>query len=162
RHRLFARLRDHRGGNGQSDLDHDRGYGPGHAGHVVGVRPCQRLRGAPSEREDPGPRLPPPHRRHAGRGGDGQSPRQRVYILRDGLLALRRNAQPALPKETSARLSPSSVRTARIMTPRNVAMGPSEANAVRGNLLAGAIGSVLEWYDFAIYGYLAPLLGKLF
>lgn len=28
--------------------------------------------------------------------------------------------------------------------------------------LAGAIGSLLEWYDFAVYGFLAPILGKLF
>jgi len=32
----------------------------------------------------------------------------------------------------------------------------------RRNLLAAAIGNVLEWYDFAIYGYFAPVLGKLF
>jgi len=29
-------------------------------------------------------------------------------------------------------------------------------------VLAGAVGSVLEWYDFAVYGYLAPIIGKLF
>jgi len=28
--------------------------------------------------------------------------------------------------------------------------------------LAGAIGSMLEWYDFTVYGLLAPILGKLF
>jgi MFS transporter, MHS family, proline/betaine transporter len=27
---------------------------------------------------------------------------------------------------------------------------------------AGAIGSLLEWYDFTVYGFLAPILGKLF
>src|SRR5262245_4161848 len=32
----------------------------------------------------------------------------------------------------------------------------------RRNLVAGAIGSILEWYDFAVYGYLAPILGSLF
>jgi MHS family proline/betaine transporter-like MFS transporter len=36
------------------------------------------------------------------------------------------------------------------------------SEAARRNIVAGAIGSVLEWYDFAIYGYLAPILGKLF
>src|SRR5215813_2398347 len=35
-------------------------------------------------------------------------------------------------------------------------------SAVRRNALAGAIGSVLEWYDFAVYGYLAPIIGKRF
>lgn len=29
-------------------------------------------------------------------------------------------------------------------------------------LAAGVIGNVLEWYDFAIYGFFAPILGKLF
>ena len=32
----------------------------------------------------------------------------------------------------------------------------------RGNVLSGAIGNVLEWYDFAVYGTLAPILGALF
>ena len=40
---------------------------------------------------------------------------------------------------------------------------PRAAPAVtRGNVIAGAVGSVLEWYDFAVYGYLAPTLGALF
>jgi MHS family proline/betaine transporter-like MFS transporter len=30
------------------------------------------------------------------------------------------------------------------------------------NVLSGAIGNVLEWYDFAVYGSLAPILGELF
>ncbi len=38
----------------------------------------------------------------------------------------------------------------------------SQTSAARRNILAGAIGSVLEWYDFAVYGYLAPIIGKLF
>lgn len=32
----------------------------------------------------------------------------------------------------------------------------------RRNILAGAIGNALEWYDFAVYGFLAPILGRLF
>ena len=32
----------------------------------------------------------------------------------------------------------------------------------RRNVLSGAIGNVLEWYDFAVYGTMAPVLGKLF
>ena len=32
----------------------------------------------------------------------------------------------------------------------------------RRNVIAGMTGNVLEWYDFAIYGFLAPILGKLF
>lgn len=30
------------------------------------------------------------------------------------------------------------------------------------NLGAGTIGNVLEWYDFGLYGYLAPVIGSLF
>jgi MFS transporter, MHS family, proline/betaine transporter len=29
-------------------------------------------------------------------------------------------------------------------------------------IIAGAIGNVMEWYDFAIYGYFASVIGKLF
>src|SRR5262245_26931964 len=38
----------------------------------------------------------------------------------------------------------------------------SPGSATRRNAVAGAVGSVLEWYDFAIYGYLAPIIGALF
>ncbi len=31
-----------------------------------------------------------------------------------------------------------------------------------GQILVGTIGNVLEWYDFAIYGFLAPLIGRTF
>ena len=38
---------------------------------------------------------------------------------------------------------------------------PTEVPA--GSLvLAGSVGSALEWFDFAVYGYLAPVMGKLF
>lgn len=29
-------------------------------------------------------------------------------------------------------------------------------------IAAGAIGNVVEWYDFSLYGYLAPVLSSLF
>ena len=29
-------------------------------------------------------------------------------------------------------------------------------------ILTGLIGNVMEWYDFAVYGYFAAVLGKLF
>lgn len=32
----------------------------------------------------------------------------------------------------------------------------------RSRLLAGIVGNVLEWYDFALYGYLVPVISKLF
>ncbi|MEM7224740.1 MAG: MFS transporter [Pseudomonadota bacterium] len=34
--------------------------------------------------------------------------------------------------------------------------------ADRRNVVAGMAGNVLEWYDFAVYGFLAPILGKAF
>jgi MFS transporter, MHS family, proline/betaine transporter len=47
-------------------------------------------------------------------------------------------------------------------SPSDPPAGVAPTGAARGNLIAGAIGSVLEWYDFAIYGYLAPVIGTLF
>jgi len=38
----------------------------------------------------------------------------------------------------------------------------SSASSVPRTVLAGTIGNVLEWYDFAIYGFLAPIIGNLF
>jgi hypothetical protein len=32
----------------------------------------------------------------------------------------------------------------------------------RAVIAAGMIGNVLEWYDFAIYGYFAPAIGRQF
>ena len=34
--------------------------------------------------------------------------------------------------------------------------------ATRRVILAGAIGNVLEWYDFAVYGYFATAIGRAF
>src|SRR4029078_2054408 len=41
-------------------------------------------------------------------------------------------------------------------------MGMSTTSASKKTLLAGAIGNVLEWYDFALYGYFAPVFASLF
>lgn len=41
-------------------------------------------------------------------------------------------------------------------------MDEPRATAPRDNVVAGTVGSVLEWYDFAIYGYLAPMIGARF
>jgi MFS transporter, MHS family, proline/betaine transporter len=41
-------------------------------------------------------------------------------------------------------------------------MSLSTAPALKRTLLAGAIGNVLEWYDFALYGYFAPIFAALF
>ncbi|MCL1127483.1 MFS transporter [Shewanella surugensis] len=32
----------------------------------------------------------------------------------------------------------------------------------RRNIISGAVGNTLEWYDFAVYGTMAPIIGKLF
>ncbi len=32
----------------------------------------------------------------------------------------------------------------------------------RRTILAGTLGNALEWYDFAIYGFMAPILGQAF
>ena len=32
----------------------------------------------------------------------------------------------------------------------------------RKAVVAGVIGNVLEWYDFAVYGYLVPVISQLF
>lgn len=40
--------------------------------------------------------------------------------------------------------------------------GGAEAPAVRRVAGAGAVGNVLEWFDFAVYGYMAPFLSSLF
>lgn len=41
-------------------------------------------------------------------------------------------------------------------------MSKSTTPASNKTLLAGAIGNVLEWYDFALYGYFAPVFASLF
>ena len=32
----------------------------------------------------------------------------------------------------------------------------------RGSVFAGTLGSALEWYDFTLYVFLAPILAQLF
>jgi MHS family proline/betaine transporter-like MFS transporter len=32
----------------------------------------------------------------------------------------------------------------------------------RKNIVGGVVGNILEWYDFAVYGYFAPIIGTLF
>ncbi len=41
-------------------------------------------------------------------------------------------------------------------------MHSNTASLLRKTVLAGAIGNVLEWYDFALYGYFAPVFATLF
>jgi len=41
-------------------------------------------------------------------------------------------------------------------------MDASTPRSLKKTLLAGAIGNALEWYDFALYGYFAPVFAALF
>ena len=41
-------------------------------------------------------------------------------------------------------------------------MDSAGPKVLRKTVLAGAIGNVLEWYDFALFGYFAPVLSRLF
>ena len=41
-------------------------------------------------------------------------------------------------------------------------MSGVETGKKKQQLVAGSIGNVLEWYDFAVYGFLAPFMGPLF
>jgi MHS family proline/betaine transporter-like MFS transporter len=43
-----------------------------------------------------------------------------------------------------------------------VSGGPPAAPSLRANLLGGVVGNVLEWYDFAVYGYFAPVIASQF
>ena len=36
------------------------------------------------------------------------------------------------------------------------------SGSTRRTIAVGAIGNVLEWYDFAIYGYFAAAIGRTF
>ena len=38
----------------------------------------------------------------------------------------------------------------------------SSTTIKRRNIVSGAVGNSLEWYDFAVYGTMAPIIGKLF
>jgi MHS family proline/betaine transporter-like MFS transporter len=39
---------------------------------------------------------------------------------------------------------------------------PSSHSLQRRTTLAGIVGNVMEWYDFAVYGYFAPIIGRQF
>jgi len=38
----------------------------------------------------------------------------------------------------------------------------SDAQRLKKNTIAGSIGNVMEWYDFAVFGFLAPIISPLF
>src|SRR5262245_1718751 len=39
---------------------------------------------------------------------------------------------------------------------------PTDKRRLHQAVRASMVGNVLEWYDFAVYGFLAPILGRLF
>lgn len=47
-------------------------------------------------------------------------------------------------------------------TPTQTLPGPSGRTSVKKAIFAGALGNVLEWYDYGIYGYFASILSALF
>src|ERR1700736_4071749 len=51
---------------------------------------------------------------------------------------------------------------AHMTTAAEAALGGESAARSREAILAGAIGNALEWYDFAVYGYLVSTISKLF
>ncbi|MEM7444824.1 MAG: MFS transporter [Pseudomonadota bacterium] len=48
------------------------------------------------------------------------------------------------------------------MTETDQSQRPESALGTRRVVLPGMVGNVLEWYDFALYGYLAPVIAQLF
>jgi hypothetical protein len=54
--------------------------------------------------------------------------------------------------------SPSPAILSQMVIPSDAAGNPLAVRAV----VAATIGNLLEWYDFAVYGYFAAILGKLF
>ena len=44
----------------------------------------------------------------------------------------------------------------------SVALGVAGKSSRREAVVAGVIGNVLEWYDFAVYGYFVPVISQLF
>jgi MHS family proline/betaine transporter-like MFS transporter len=38
----------------------------------------------------------------------------------------------------------------------------TQVSHAKRNTIAGVIGNIMEWYDFAVFGYYAPIIGALF
>ena len=54
-----------------------------------------------------------------------------------------------------------SIREASI-SPADLPLSPAQTRARTKNILGGVVGNALEWYDFAIFGFLAPIIGDKF
>ena len=51
---------------------------------------------------------------------------------------------------------------AQIESSRAAASEAVQRKEITKAVAVGAIGNVLEWFDFGVYGYFAPFIGKLF
>ena len=89
RHRLLARLGDHRGGHGPAHRGDGGGHGGGGGGDAGLRRPHREVRRGPPHREDAGALLPHPHRGDAGGRVARPAHPARLRLLRHGLLARR-------------------------------------------------------------------------
>src|SRR5712691_3541625 len=95
RHRVLARLGDYRRGHGPAGRRDDRRHRARGARHARGRRPDQRLRAPSPDLEDARAVVPLAHRRHAHRRRPRPTHPEGLRVLLDGLLGVRRVAQPA-------------------------------------------------------------------
>ena len=105
RHRLLAGLRHHRRRHGGRGRRHDRGGRHRRGRHARPGEHDQRLRRRAPDGEDPRAELPAAHRHVAGRREPRPAHPEGLHLLRDGVLGLRRVAQPA-PAGEDGRSSP--------------------------------------------------------
>src|SRR4051794_3459425 len=65
--------------------------------------------------------------------------------------------QRALPQGSG-----DSMPTAALVRSQPRRSAPAAHPAQGRMILAGIVGNVMEWYDFAVYGYFAPIIGRQF
>ena len=74
----------------------------------------------------------------------------------------RAGASPATAQQVAALLMMIAVkREAKRARPRRLAR-LEQVGSLLKNLIGGVVGNVLEWYDFAVFGYFAPMIGAQF
>src|SRR6266480_2136788 len=99
----IALLGDYRRGYGPAGRRDDRRHRARGARHARGRRPDQRLRAPSPDLEDARAVLPAAHRRHAHRRRPWPTHPEGLRLFRDGLLRVRRVAQPAPAAQGAAR-----------------------------------------------------------
>ena len=117
RHRLLARLGDHRRRHGGRARGDDRGGGRRGGVHDAVRRPDQRLRGPAPDGQDAGAQLPAPDRRVADRRGVRPAHPEGLHLLRDGVLGAGGDAEPAGPDGRRRAWSSCATRTRRKARP---------------------------------------------